>query len=389
VNLLDLVLLVILIGAAVRGVSVGAASQIIWFVGFAIGVWLGALLAPSARSLVSSPKAGTTLVLVTVIGVPLLTTAVAGTLGVRAWSALQRAHLGRLDATGGAIVAVVSSLAAVWLVGSVLASAPNANLSGEVQHSAILRALDDRLPPPPALFARIGRFLDPLGFPQAFAQFEPSPPADLPLPADPVVQAAVAKAGGSVLKIEGKGCGGIQEGSGFVVAPGVVVTNAHVVAGIRNPTVVDKAGTHPAVPVRFDPHLDLAVLEVTGLKEAPLKVASTDGGRGTQGAVMGYPGGGPFQAGPSVILAVADAVGRDIYGQDLTTRSIETLHAVVRPGNSGGPVVDANGTVVGVVFARSTANSDIGYALTTGDVMKGVNAALANPTAVGTDACAA
>jgi S1-C subfamily serine protease len=287
------------------------------------------------------------------------------------------------------VVAAVATLLAVWLVASIAARIPAPGITAEIQRSAILRALDDHLPAAPKLFSRLGRLLDPLGFPDVFAQFEPTPSPSLPLPGDAVVRAAVAAAGASTVKIEGRGCGGISDGSGFVAAPDLVVTNAHVVAGIRRPFVIDKDGAHAASPVVFDPKLDVAVLQTQGVKDPPLQLLPRTVGRGTEAAVLGYPGGGPFRANPAVVLSEAPAIGRDIYGRSLTTRTVYQLRAQVRPGNSGGPLVRGDGAVVGVVFARSSLNPDLGFALTSVDVRDRVAQAERSRATVGTGSCAA
>ena len=157
-----------------------------------------------------------------------------------------------------------------------------------------------------------------------------------------------------------------------MVAPGEVVTNAHVIAGIPRPQVEDGAGFHPTTVVYFNPSFDLAVLRVSGLSEPPLTLDPTDVGRGTQAAVLGYPGGGSFTADPAGVMAEFEAEGRDIYGQGLTLRSVYEIQALVRPGNSGGPLVEPNGEVIGVVFSRSTTNADVGYALASPGVLSRV-----------------
>ena len=153
------------------------------------------------------------------------------------------------------------------------------------------------------------------------------------------------------------------------MAPGLVVTNAHVIAGIPAPVVVDRSGPHQTTVVLFDPSYDLAVMRVGGLTEPPLVLDPANAPRGTQSSVLGYPGGGPFTAMAAGVMAEFEAEGRDIYGQGLTVRNVYEIQAVVRPGNSGGPLVLPGGKVIGVVFSRSTTNGDIGYALTSPGVL--------------------
>ena len=171
-----------------------------------------------------------------------------------------------------------------------------------------------------------------------------------------------------------------------MVAPGLVVTNAHVVAGIAHPTVEDSAGVHDTTVVYFDPSFDLAVLR-TNVTEPALALDTQTVPRLTQGAVLGYPEGGNFSSGPAGVMAEFQAEGRDIYGQGLTVRDVYEIEAVVRPGNSGGPLVLPNGEVIGIVFSRSTTNDMIGYALSSPGVITRVHQAESTNGAVGTGGC--
>ncbi len=172
-----------------------------------------------------------------------------------------------------------------------------------------------------------------------------------------------------------------------MVAPGLVVTNAHVVAGIAHPTVEDAAGTYGTAVVLFDPSYDLAVMRVSGLPEPPLPLDAGAVARGAQAAVLGYPEGGSFTAVAAGVMAEFQAEGRDIYGQGLTLRDVYEIQAAVRPGNSGGPLVQPDGEVIGVVFSRSTTNGEIGYALTSRGVLSRVVRAQSATHTVGTGGC--
>jgi S1-C subfamily serine protease len=217
-----------------------------------------------------------------------------------------------------------------------------------------------------------------------FAQFEPPAASPLPPPSDPAIRAAAARARPSTVKILDTACGELVEGSGFVVGAGEVVTNAHVVAGSNSQAVEDASGSHHAFAVAFDPKLDIAVLRVPGgLRDPRLPVTSAVVPRGTAGAVLGYPGDGPFTAASAVVLREESAVGRDIYGNGLTARDIYELQADVREGNSGGPLVDTRGAVIGVVFARSARTSGVGYALTTPPVLQRIAQAGSAPVSTG------
>jgi S1-C subfamily serine protease len=191
----------------------------------------------------------------------------------------------------------------------------------------------------------------------------------------------------STVKIEGTGCGGVLDGSGFVAGKDLVVTNAHVVAGVRSPSVIDTTGRHSAVVVGFNPKFDIAVLRVSGLAGEPLAFTKADAEREATGAVLGYPGGGPFTSGGAAVRTSLPAVGRDIYGQGLVTRTVYELQARVRPGNSGGPFVLASGEVAGVVFARSVSDDNIGYALAASEVTPLLTEAANQTRSLSTGAC--
>jgi S1-C subfamily serine protease len=363
VNLVDIVLLILLVASIVHGVRLGAAIQVLSFGGFWLGLFLGALLAPTVANAVSGSVAKAAVSLIVVFGLAAILGGIGRVFGVRLWRVLHRARLAAADAGLGAVIAFIATLLASWLVASILVSAPS-------------------------VFARIQKLINTEGFPTVFAQLPPATSGPVTLPTAPALRAATLAASPSTVKVQGVGCGQIQEGSGFVVAPNLVVTNAHVVAGILSPRVYDQAGSHRSTPVLFDPAFDLAVLRTTGLTDPPLRLLGTNVGRGTQGAVLGFPGGGPFDVEPAGVLQEFDATGRDIYGQGLTTRPVYELQAVVRPGNSGGPLVEPDGTVIGVVFSRSAADSNIGYALASPGVNTRVHQAEATTTSSGTGACA-
>jgi S1-C subfamily serine protease len=395
-NWVDLVLLVLVAFSAVHGMRLGATMQIFSFGGFWLGLFLGALLAPHFIDLVRGNLARTVVAVVVVFGAAGLLSALGRFIGARSSHALRRVRLGPVDATLGVAVAVVATLFIVWFTAILIENSSYTSLNAAIQRSRIVQAMDDLLPKPPVILSRVKSFLESEGFPVVFAGLAPQASAPVTLPANAQVRAAVVSAGSSTLEVEGEGCGFIQEGSSFVVAPGLVVTNAHVVAGVRHVVVIDDGRSRDATPVWFDPELDVAVLRVPGLTEAPLPVDGQLLGRGTSGVVLGYPGGGPFTYGPAGITDAFEATGLDIYGQNTTNRQVYELDAVVRPGNSGGPLVASgdgpglpNGTVIGLVFARSTTDANVGYALAMGPVMNEVAKVEGSMTAVSTGNCAA
>jgi S1-C subfamily serine protease len=387
--LVDLAIIGILGLAAVHGVTQGAALQVLSFGGFWIGLLLGAALAPFTQKLVQSPFAAAFVSLVTLLGLALIGGAVGRYFGTHAWGALQRLKLGKADAAAGGVVSIVAALMAVWLVALLLAAGPTRQVSRAIHDSAIVRTLVNTLPPAPNVFARLQSFIGTTAFPRVFEGLEPIPAGPVNVPGNAAVQAAVSAAGPSTVRVTGFGCGGVQTGSGFVVQPGnLVVTNAHVVAGIDSPQVEDSRGSHRSVPVLFDDQLDLAVLRTSDLAGGPLSIFNGEANRGQGGAVMGYPGGGRFNAGPAAVLRRFFATGRDIYNQNTTRREVYQLQAEIRQGNSGGPFVKQDGTVLGVVFAASTTQGSVGYALTSKEVIPRVQQAQsAGPADTG--ACAA
>lgn len=386
-NVVDLVILALVAIAAIQGLRLGGLMQVLSFGGFWIGLYLGALLASVTATWVHSSTSRAAVALVTMLGLAMLSGVAGRLVGAKLFKRIHRGRLGAIDSGLGVVVAVIASLLATWLVASTLVNSSYLRLNASISGSQIIRSLDSVLPAPPSVFSRVQGFLSAEGFPPVFAQLAPATARPVTLPGDAQMQAALNIGQPSTVKIVGTGCGDIQEGSGFVVAAGLVVTNAHVVAGIQHPTVEDASGTHAATVVLFDPSYDLAVMRVPGLREHPLVLNPSDVTRGVQALVLGYPGGGPFTVTPAGVMAVFSAQGRDIYGQGLTVRDVYEIQAMVRPGNSGGPLVEADGQVVGVVFSRSTTNGNIGYALTSPGVLARVQRAESTTGTVGTGAC--
>jgi S1-C subfamily serine protease len=385
VNWVDVVVLVIVAISAVSGLRRGAALQIFSYGGFWGGLFLGAVLTPVVDGHFRTQTTKAIVAVVLILGFALVLGTVGSVIGIHSGAALRRIKLGPVDSGLGIGVAVIATLLVVWLAGSLIGASSFTGLASSVQKSRIVRALDNVLPPLPSVFAKVETVLSQDGF-----LFSGLPPAIAPfvkLPDTSAVNAAVNAAEGSTVKIVGEACGLTQEGSGFVVAPGLVVTNAHVVAGVITPAVVDQSGAHPAIPVLYDPVLDIAVLRVSGLNLPALHMDPDEVGRGQTGAVLGYPGGGPLAYGPAGVMAAFQATGSDIYGNVQATRSIYEIDAIVRPGNSGGPFVESDGEVIGVVFARSTVNSSVGYALATPAVLQEVRTAQTSTAAVSTQGC--
>lgn len=386
--LVDAIIIVLIISAVVRGRETGFVQQLFSTAGFFGGLILGAAMQPHTVTLVEGQMARSLVTLMTTLGVAFLGLAIGESLGILAKRRMQMGKVNKLDNVFGGVLGVVSILVAVWLSATVIQALPFPGIQKAMQESKITSQLTQRLPFAPNVIASIGHLVDPNGFPQVFTDGEPDAPDKINLPASSTLLAAVNKDRESVVKVVGQGCGGLVDGSGFVVGDDTVVTNAHVVAGIQRQYVTDSKGTHSAAVIWFDPGLDLAVLRVSNLASSPLPLSNKTVANKTPAAILGFPGGGAFSANPAVVLDQFTARGRDIYGRGNTNRSIYEIASDVEPGNSGGPLVSADGTVVGVVFARSTSYENVGYVLTMGPVISAVNRAVANNSVVTTGSCA-
>ena len=388
-NWVDLIILMLVISSAVHGYMQGAAVQVFSYAGFIIGLLIGAKLGPVVGDLVENPAIRVAVVITTLFATASLLGTVGKFIGAKAtWAVPRTSPLGVLNSTGGLGVAVLVTLLTTWLVGGMLAQVGLGEVTSAFQQSRVMRGLSERLPPAPAVFSSIQRSLLPSGFPPVFAELEPSIAPEVPVTGNPDLEAIVRAVRPSVVKVTGDGCGRRTFGSGFVAGPGLVVTNAHVVAGVDRPNVVDSAGTHRTSVVLFDPKMDLAVLRTTGLAGRPLVLQRQEAGRGQQGGVLGFPGGGPFTAQPGVVRSLyRDAVGRDIYSEELVARNVYQVDAQVQAGNSGGPFVAPGGQVIGVVFASSLVNPKIAYALSSADVADKVAQARGLTAGTGTGPC--
>ncbi|MGH2773481.1 MAG: MarP family serine protease [Actinomycetota bacterium] len=385
----DLVILFLVIISMAEGIRRGAATQVLSYAGFGIGLFLGAFFAPRLARLSDDPILRTMISTVVLFGTAMAGGGAGRLGGSRVAAHLNRAQLGPADSIAGAGVSLVSTLLVVWLSAGMLASVPIESVSQGIHDSRVVSTLNRMLPPSPAIFSRIRQVLTSAGLPQVFAEFEPTPGTDIELPSDAQLRAAVESAAASTVKVQGNACNGRLTGSGFVAARGHVMTNAHVLAGVDSPGVIDRRGFHRAVPVYFDPQVDVAVLRVGSPLAGPvLNINSGVAERGRIGAVIGYPGGGPLKAVPAGVLDHLKPLGRDIYGRGLTPRNVYRLKADVRPGNSGGPFVGSAGEVLGLIFSASDRHPNIGYALTGAQVAPTLSRAVRSGE-VDTGPCAA
>ena len=279
-----------------------------------------------------------------------------------------------LDATGGALVNVLAMLLVAWLIGSALAATALPTIGREVRGSKVLQSISRTLPEgADTWFADFTSVLARNGFPQVFAPFANEPITSVP-PPDPALadSAVVTRAKQSIVKVVGTApsCGKVLEGTGFVFAKGRVMTNAHVVGGVDEPTVQvgGEGRLHDATVVLYDWERDIAVLDVPSLQAPALRFAQGDAETGDGAIVAGFPENGAFDVRPARVRSRIQVDGPDIYRRDMVRRDVYSLHATVRQGNSGGPLLTPDGKVYGVIFAKSLEDDNTGYALTNDEV---------------------
>jgi S1-C subfamily serine protease len=270
---------------------------------------------------------------------------------------------------------------------ALVAVTPFGRLATGLQRSLILRTLNVVAPPSPSIVTNIKAFINPNGFPRVFVGIEPWPSQPVSVADQAAIDSSLARYGASVVHVEGFGCGGLSGGSGFVVAPGVIMTNAHVVAGIKRPFAVDRAGVHLATPVLFDSRTDIALLRVSNLYGSPLAIADATAKPGAKAVVLGYPEGGPLKGDPAGVMDERTITGLDIYGRETVQRPSYILQSPIRPGGSGSPVVQDDGSVIGMVFARSLLSDQIGFALTSPVLLPALSHASSLTDQVGTGTC--
>jgi S1-C subfamily serine protease len=331
-----------------QGFIVGVLSLIGFGIGAFIGTRVGPLLLPNGSHSQYAPLFG---LLGALLAGGVLASGLEG-IGIHARAALRFPGLRTVDGVLGAALTACIGLGIAWILGAAaIASIGSPTLRTDAERSKILRELDQLLPPSGPILNALAHF-DPLPSVTGPAALVPPPPRGI------ATARAVQAASGSVARVVGTACGLGVEGSGWVAAPGVIVTNAHVVAG-EHDTTVQVRGNPPGLAaelVDFDPHDDIAILRVGGLGLSPLPLAAHPSS-GTPAAILGYPLDGPFSAQPGRIGATQVASTEDAYGNGPVQRSIESLRGYVRPGNSGGPLVDSSGDVVGTVFAAIAGSS--------------------------------
>jgi S1-C subfamily serine protease len=395
---IDLLLAVVLVAYGISGFRQGLLVSVMSLLGFLGGGALGMWLLPRVLShWLTLGETDLRRVVVLVVGVIVLASlgqALFVSVGTRVRRRVTARPARWADALLGVVASVVAVCVLVWVIAGALRGGPSPSLSRAIGQSRIVAAIDEVVPASSGrVFTGFRNLLDAEGFPRVFEGFgaeriRPVAPPDPNALDTPGVRAAAA----SIVKITGdaRACDRSQEGTGWVLARERVVTNAHVVAAVREPQVRigGKGRRYAARVVVFDPVRDLAVLAVPGLPAPPLRLGE-DLERGDAAVVAGFPLDGPYRLDSARVREVVTARGEDIYGRRPSIRQVYSLYATVQPGNSGGPLLSASGEVVGVIFAKSLDDDSTGYALTLSEsepvLRKGRTADA--PVAVG--ACAA
>jgi S1-C subfamily serine protease len=384
-NLLDLVIVGLLISAAVGGYRLGFFARAVSWVGMGIGLLLAARTLPWILERMTGPNGTGQFLLATgiLLGGAFVGQAIGLLIGSQIHLAIPPGPARLADRAMGMVAGTLGILLALWLLLPAMADVPG-TASRLARNSSIAQQFDRLAPDPPDTLQALRRLVGEGQFPRVFANLRPTPDVGPPPAESGLGPDVIARATAATVKVEGVACRRIQEGSGFVVAPGIIITNAHVVAGQSRTEVIDAGGRRlEAAVVVFDPDRDLAVLRSAALEAPPLPVGDT--AVGGSGAVFGHPGGGPLRVAPFEIREQVEAVGRDLYDRRDTRREVFVVASELRPGDSGAALVDPAGDVVGVAFAIAPDRPGTAYALSTDELRAALGGELA--TAADTGPC--
>jgi S1-C subfamily serine protease len=388
---LDIAVLAIAFVAAISGWRSGAVGSLLSFVGVVLGAVAGVLLAPHVFSHISSDRVKLFAELFLVLALVVVGEVAGVVLGRAVRGAIHSPAIRFFDSVVGMALQLVVVLVAAWLLATPLtASSAQPGLAAAVRGSRVLAEVNRYAPPwLQTVPKRLSSLWDTSGFPQVLEPFRRTPVAsvatpDAALANNPVVAATEP----SVVKIRAiaPSCQKVLEGTGFVLSPDRVMTNAHVVAGANSVTVEANGNPYDATVVSYNPTMDIAILSVPNLPPGPLAFAAGPANPGSDALVLGYPGGGGFVATPARIREVIELSGPDIYRNATVNRQVYTIRATVEQGNSGGPLIDLNGKVLGVVFGAAVDENDTGFVLTASEVSSQL-ADIGDTAPVSTGAC--
>lgn len=386
-NLLDVLIIAVAIMAAVGGYRLGFVARAISWAGMLLGIWVASLLLPALLRSVRSSADRPQLFLISVFVIIVLAFAglVLGlVIGGHLLMGLRGRVARRVDEVAGAVAGVVGVALALWILLPAMAAVPGWT-AREARSSVVAREIHGVLPAPPDTAQALRRLVGDV-YPDVFGALHPAPNLGPPPAATGLTQGEAQRIATSTVKVVGQACRLIQSGSGFVVAPNLIATNAHVVAGERSTFVYASDGSRlDGTVVAFDPNRDIALVSVPGLDRPVLP--RTGPAVGSSGGVFGHPEGGPLTVSPFKVGDITEAVGTDIYDRHRTERSVLILASQLAPGDSGGALVDAQGRVMGVAFAIAPDRPGVAYALNVTEL----DAVLSAPRggAVSTGSCVA
>lgn len=373
-NILDVIIVVAAVAYGFTGFRNGAVVGILSMVGFFSGAIIGAQLADPIGSHVASGRAQVPVAIVCVLAFAMIGQLLGVWGGTHLRSRLVPVKGRPIDAGVGSLLGIVAVLLVAWMIAVPLASSPYPQLASQASHSTIVRGVNDVMPNGVrGLYASLRTFLDRSGFPPVFGDLPSAPNANVAAPParlSPQEKRTVRRESRSVVKIYGQAarCDRGIEGSGFVISPHHVMTNAHVVAGTDQVAVQLSRHQVPATVVDYNPQRDVAVLYVPRLHEPALPFAHAPAQSGDPALVAGYPQDGPLDVRTARVGSRKTFAGADIYGHGNVRRDVYAIRGVVRSGNSGGPLLARNGAVLGVVFATALDQPDTGYVLTASEV---------------------
>lgn len=397
-NVLDILLLLAAVWFAIVGYRQGFVVGILSVTGFLGGGLVAVYLLPVLwDALTDNAEVSTTAAVVAVV-VVIVCASVGQALTTHLGNKLRRyitwSPARALDATGGALVNVVAMLLVAWLIGSALAGTTLPTLGKEVRSSTVLQGVSRALPArADTWFADFSSVLAQNGFPQVFSPFSNEQIPEVQPPDPALANSPVpARAKRSIVKVMGTAadCGKVLEGTGFVFADRRVMTNAHVVGGVDEPTVQigGEGRKYDATVVLYDWRRDIAVLDVPELNAPALRFADEDAARDDGAIVAGFPENGAYDVRAARVRGRITANGPDIYHRDTVRRDVYSLFATVRQGNSGGPLLTPEGEVYGVVFAKSLDDAETGYALTVDEIREDIAEGRTANQQVDSDSCA-
>lgn len=381
-NGVDFLIIFLAFLSIARGADIGLTRQVASFAGLLVGLLASSYIA----SLLNLSAVASFLI----IGIGLLGAIVGSEyVGVKLKKIFHEKSINKVDKLFGSVMGCFICLAFVWFCAGAIPAVPSTTIRQSVRDSKIISWLDHTLPPTTSIIQWLETSVAQTHIPEIISELELGPAdTQVAVPDISAFQSVVDASRASIIEIEGRSCSGIGVGSGFIAAPNYIVTNAHVVAGMRHPYVQDVDGRHRATIVGFDPAKDIAILKTERLRGKPLQFSDNIVPIHTEGVVLGFPGGNPFTAQPAVVIEHFTAVGKDIYQEKDVRRDVYAIKSTVMPGNSGGPLIDESGRVIGVIFARSTTNEGVGYALSTPAVQQLLHEAEHQPSDTGSLRCA-